>query len=71
MLTVHHLRRSVSDRIIWLCEELGLPYELKSYDREPSMAAPPEYKSLTQFGTSPVIQDDELTLAMRGFILPF
>jgi len=71
MLTVHHLRRSVSDRILWLCEELGLPYELKSYEREPSMAAPPEYKSLTQFGTSPVIQDDGLTLGESGAIVEY
>ena len=41
MLTVHHLRASQSERIVWLCEELGVPYELKCYDREASMAAPP------------------------------
>ena len=62
MLTIHHLRKSVSDRVIWLCEELGVPYELHSYDREPSMAAPAEYKALSAFGTSPVIQDGDLTL---------
>src|SRR5688572_19933778 len=46
MLTVHHLGRSQSERVVWLCEELELPYELKRYDREPSGAAPPEYKAL-------------------------
>lgn len=71
MLTVHHLRKSVSDRVLWLCEELGLPYELKSYDREPSMAAPPEYKALTPFGTSPVIQDGGLTLGESGAIVEY
>jgi glutathione S-transferase len=71
MLTVHHLRKSVSDRVLWLCEELGLPYELMSYDREPSMAAPPEYKALTPFGTSPVIQDGDLTLGESGAIVEY
>jgi len=71
MLTIHHLRQSVSDRVIWLCEELGVPYELKSYDREPSMAAPPEYKALTAFGTAPVIQDGALTLGESGAIVEY
>jgi len=57
--------------VLWLCEELGLPYELKSYDREPSMAAPPEYKALTPFGTSPVIQDGGLTLGESGAIVEY
>jgi glutathione S-transferase len=71
MLTVHHLRRSVSDRVLWLCEELEIPYELRSYDREPSMAAPPEYKALTPFGTSPVIEDGGLTLGESGAIVEY
>ncbi|HEX8056941.1 MAG TPA: glutathione S-transferase [Novosphingobium sp.] len=71
MLTIHHLRNSVSDRVIWLCEELGVPYELKSYDREPSMAAPPEYKALTAFGTAPVVQDGDLTLGESGAIVEY
>ncbi len=71
MLIVHHLRKSVSDRVLWLCEELGLPYELRSYDREPSMAAPPDYKALTPFGTSPVIQDGDLTLGESGAIVEY
>jgi glutathione S-transferase len=71
MLTIHHLRKSVSDRVLWLCEELGVPYELHSYDREPSMAAPPEYKSLSAFGTAPVIQDGDLTLGESGAVVEY
>ncbi|MBW8752932.1 MAG: glutathione S-transferase [Sphingomonadales bacterium] len=71
MLTIHHLRKSVSDRVLWLCEELGVPYELKSYDREPSMAAPPEYKALSAFGTAPVIEDGELTLGESGAVVEY
>jgi glutathione S-transferase len=71
MLAIHHLRKSVSDRVIWLCEELGVPYELHSYDREPSMAAPPEYKALTSFGTAPVIQDGDLMLGESGAIVEY
>jgi glutathione S-transferase len=71
MLTIHHLRQSVSDRVLWLCEELGVPYELKCYDREPSMAAPPEYKALSAFGTAPVIQDGGLTLGESGAVVEY
>ena len=56
MLTVHHLGKSQSERIVWLCEELGLPYELKIYDRDPvTRLAPPEYKALHPMGAAPVI----------------
>jgi glutathione S-transferase len=71
MLTVHHLRQSVSDRVLWLCEELGVPYQQTSYDREPGMAAPPEYKALSPFGTAPVIQDGALTLGESGAIVEY
>lgn len=71
MLTVHHLRKSVSDRVIWLCEELALPYELKCYDREPSMAAPAEYKALSAFGTAPVIEDGDRVLGESGAIVEY
>jgi glutathione S-transferase len=46
VITVHHLRASQSERIVWLCEELGIPYELKTYAREPNGAAPATYKAL-------------------------
>lgn len=71
MLTVHHLRESVSDRVLWVCEELALPYELKVYDREPSMAAPPEYRALSAFGTAPVIADGALTMGESGAIVEY
>jgi len=71
MLVVHHLHRSQSDRIIWLCEELGLPYELKLYDREPTGAAPPAYRALHAFGTAPVIQDGDLVLGESGAIIEY
>ena len=63
MLTIHHLGLSQSERIIWLCEELGVPYELIRYEREASMAAPPAYKALHPLGTAPTISDGDLTLA--------
>ena len=64
MLTVHHLRRSQSERIVWLCEELGLDYVLKCYARDPAtMLAPPEYRALHPMGTAPVITDGDVVLA--------
>ncbi|SMR41480.1 unnamed protein product [Zymoseptoria tritici ST99CH_1E4] len=56
-LIVHHLGHSQSDRVVWLCEELGLTYELKKYDRSPVLS-PPELKALHPIGASPVIEDD-------------
>jgi glutathione S-transferase len=70
VLTVHHLHMSQSERVPWLCEELGIDYELKLYDRSPVMA-PPEYKALHAQGTAPVIQDGDLTLAESGAILEY
>lgn len=72
MLTVHHLRRSQSERIVWLCEELGLEYTLKSYDRDPvTRLAPPDYKALHPMGIAPVIDDGDLTLAESGAIVDY
>jgi glutathione S-transferase len=71
MLVIHHLRQSQSERIIWLCEELALPYELKVYDREATGAAPPAYKALHAFGTAPVIQDGDLVLGESGAIIEY
>lgn len=56
-LIVHHLGHSQSDRVVWLCEELGLNYELKKYDRSPVLA-PKEMKELHPIGAAPVIEDD-------------
>lgn len=72
MLTVHHLGISQSDRIVWLCEELNLPYELMRYDRDPvTRLAPAAYKELHPSGTAPVITDDGLTLAESGAIIDY
>ena len=72
MLTVHHLRRSQSERIVWLCEELGLNYELKCYDRNKTdMLAPPEYKALHPMGIAPVITDGDLVLGESGAIVEY
>jgi glutathione S-transferase len=72
MLTVHHLRRSQSERIIWLCEELGIDYVLKCYARDPAtMLAPPEYQALHPIGTAPVITDGDVTLAESGAIVDY
>ena len=72
MLTVHHLRRSQSERIVWLCEELGLDYELKCYARDPAtMLAPPEYRALHPIGTAPVITDGDLVLGESGAIVDY
>ena len=70
MLTVHHLGRSQSERIVWLCEELGLGYDLKRYDRAP-LLAPAEYKALHPIGTAPVITDGELALGESGAIIEY
>jgi len=72
MLTVHHLRRSQSERIVWLCEELGLDYVLKCYARDPvTMLAPAEYWALHPMGTAPVITDGEFVLAESGAIVDY
>ena len=72
MLTVHHLGRSQSERIVWLCEELELPYELKTYTRDPkTMLAPPDYKALHDIGSAPVITDGGLVLAESAAIVDY
>ena len=72
MLTVHHLRISQSERIVWLCEELGLDYALKLYDRRAdNRLAPDEYKALHPMGIAPVIQDDDLVLGESGAIIEY
>jgi glutathione S-transferase len=72
MLTVHHLGISQSDRIVWLCEELEIPYALKLYARDPvTRLAPPEYKALHPAGTAPVITDGDVTLGESGAIIDY
>jgi glutathione S-transferase len=72
MLTIHHLGRSQSERIVWLCEELGVPYALKRYDRRAdNKLAPPEYKALHPMGIAPIITDDDLVLGESGAIVEY
>lgn len=72
MLTVHHLGVSQSERIVWLCEELGVPYELKIYDRDPvTRMGPPEYKALHPVGTAPIITDGDVVLPESGAIMEY
>ncbi|MCY0386532.1 glutathione S-transferase family protein [Robbsia sp. Bb-Pol-6] len=72
MLTIHHLGISQSERIIWLCEELNLPYELKRYPRDPvTILAPAEFKALHPLGTAPIITDGPLVLAESGAIIEY
>src|SRR6202000_3099296 len=72
MLTVHHLGKSQSERIVWLCEELEIPYELKCYARDAkTMLAPADYKTLHPIGSAPVIVDGDLVLAESGAIVEY
>jgi glutathione S-transferase len=72
MLTVHHLGKSQSERIVWLCEELDIPYELKCYTRDSvTMLAPPDYKALHPIGAAPVITDGDLVLAESGAVVEY
>jgi glutathione S-transferase len=72
MITVHHLNNSRSQRVLWLLEELGLPYEIKHYQRDAkTMLAPPELLQVHPLGKSPVITDDTLTVAETGAIVEY
>ncbi|ANB77188.1 glutathione S-transferase [Paraburkholderia phytofirmans] len=72
MLIVHHLNNSRSQRVLWLLEELGVPYEIKRYERDPkTMLAPPELRAVHPLGKSPVITDDGQTLAESGAIIEY
>jgi len=72
MITVHHLNNSRSQRVLWLLEELGLPYDIKRYERDPeTMLAPPALRQVHPLGKSPVITDNDLTLAESGAIVEY
>ena len=72
MLTLHHLNDSRSQRILWLLEELGLPYEMKRYQRNSeTRLAPPELKVVHPLGKSPVITDGAVTIAESGAIVDY
>jgi glutathione S-transferase len=72
MIRVHHLNNSRSQRILWLLEELGLPYEVVRYQRDANtMLAPPELRAVHPLGKSPVITDDNITVAESGAIIEY
>lgn len=72
MITVHHLNNSRSQRVLWMLEELGLPYEIQHYQRDPkTRLAPPELRRVHPLGKSPVLTDDGLTVAESGAILEY
>jgi glutathione S-transferase len=71
MITIHHLGVSQSDRVVWLMEELGLPYDLKWYDRGEDFLSPPEYRALHPAGTAPVITDGNLVLGESTAIVEY
>jgi glutathione S-transferase len=72
MITVHHLNDSRSQRILWLLEELGLPYEIRRYRRDPqTRLAPPELTAVHPLGKSPVITDGDRTIIESSAIIDY
>jgi glutathione S-transferase len=72
MIIVHHLNNSRSQRVLWLLEELGLPYEVKRYERDAAtMLAPAELRAIHPLGKSPVITDGDKTIAETGAIVDY
>src|SRR5271156_3416766 len=72
MVIVHHLNNSRSQRVLWLLEELGVPYEVKRYERDArTMLAPPALLAIHPLGKSPVIVDGAVTVAESGTIVEY
>lgn len=72
MLTVHHLENSRSQRVLWLLEELGAPYEIVRYERDPeTMLAPPALKAIHPLGKSPVVTENGEAIAETGAIVEY
>ena len=72
MVIVHHLNNSRSQRVLWLLEELGVPYEVKRYERDAkTMLAPPELRDVHPLGKSPVISDGDEVVAESGAIIEY
>ncbi len=72
MITVHHLNNSRSQRVLWLLEELGVPYEVKRYQRDAkTMLAPASLRAVHPLGKSPVITENQLTIAESGAIIEY
>ncbi len=72
MIIVHHLNNSRSQRVLWLLELLGVPYDIRRYQRDPkTMLAPPALKAVHPLGKSPVVTDGDLVLAESGLIVDY
>ena len=72
MITVHHLENSRSLRVLWLLEELGLPYEIIHYKRDPvTMLAPESLREIHPLGKAPILQDDDRVVAESGAIIEY
>lgn len=71
MITIYHLNLSRSERLIWLMEELGLPYKLEKFQRGPDMLAPASLKQVSPLGKAPAIRDGDLTLIESGAIVEY
>src|SRR5271156_3167655 len=72
MVIVHHLNNSRSQRVLWLLEELAVPYEVKRYERDAkTMLAPPSLLAVHPLGKSPVITDGPLIVAESGAIVEY
>ena len=72
MLTIHHLTTSQSERVLWLCEELGVEYKLVRHERLPdTRLAPPSLRNLTPMGTGPVMEDGDVGMSESGAIVEY
>jgi len=71
MITIHHLDTSRSERIVWLAEELGIPYRIEPWQRQPNGAAPDALKAIHPLGKAPIIRDGDTVLAESGAIVEY
>ena len=72
MIVLHHLNDSRSQRVLWLLEELGVPYEIRLYQRDPkTRLAPPELRAVNPVGKSPVLEDGGKTIIESGAIIDY
>ena len=72
MLTVHHLENSRSQRILWLLEEMAMPYQVKRYERDPkTMLAPRELRRIHSLGKSPLLEDGKMIISESGAIVEY
>lgn len=72
MLTIHHLGKSQSERVVWLCEELAIPYALRHHTRDAAtMLSPPDLRALHPMGTAPVMEDGDVRIAESGAIVEY